>query len=72
MKFVQIRNFDLPRETGDFHHTHGLSLGSAPPLAARIRCQLSRDYSSFLTDLAGASVRLVSSIDRAGQAMRVG
>jgi len=52
--WVQIRNFDLSRETGDASQS-----------------DRSRDYSSFLTDLAGASVRLVSSIDRAGL-MRAG
>jgi len=42
------------------------------PRLSVIWVTLSRDYSSFLTDLAAASVRLVNSIDRAGQAMRAG
>ena len=42
------------------------------PRLSVIWLTLSRDYSSFLTDLAAASVRLVNSIDRAGQAMRAG
>jgi hypothetical protein len=30
-EIVQIKNFDLPRETEDFHHAHVLSLDSAAP-----------------------------------------